>query len=63
MTSGQQPRVTTDAVLAAAGWMVTNIGHDNIHTSTGVAIGEFRLRHWHRLAIGIEMRSTNGLDL
>ena len=41
MTPEAKARVSIDALLAAAGWHVCDMGQANIHAARGVAIREF----------------------
>jgi len=43
MTPEQKARVSIDALLTAAGWLVCDMAHANIHAARGVAIREFPL--------------------
>ncbi|EQD42456.1 type I restriction modification system, restriction subunit [mine drainage metagenome] len=44
MTPEQQVRTAIDTLLAAAGWVVQDVGAVHIHAARGVAIREFPLR-------------------
>ncbi len=43
MTPEQKARVSIDTLLTAAGWLVCDMAHANIHAARGVAIREFPL--------------------
>ena len=50
MTPEQQARTTIDTLLAAAGWVVQDVGAVHIHAARGVAIREFPLKAGHGFA-------------
>ena len=50
MTPEQKARVSIDALLVAAGWIVCNVSDANIHASVGVAIREFPLNSGYGFA-------------
>jgi type I restriction enzyme R subunit len=50
MTPEQQARTAIDTLLAAAGWVVQDVGAVHIHAARGVAIREFPLKAGHGFA-------------
>ncbi|MFN9211884.1 MAG: type III restriction endonuclease subunit R, partial [Betaproteobacteria bacterium] len=50
MTPEAQARRTIDRLLAAAGWVVQDVKHADIHAARGVALREFALNPGHGFA-------------